>query len=85
MNKWKRKKKLAANIQPLEKQQLTEIKLFCSKEKNTHKLFINKLNYSLLVKVIYIANYSRQEVFNVISTFSTSMILYLHILNDFCA
>ena len=69
MNTWKRKKKLAANIQPLEKQQLTEIKLFCLKEKNTHKLFINKLNYSLLVKVIYIANYSRQEVFNVISIY----------------
>lgn len=85
MNTWKRKKKLAANIQPLEKQQLTKIKLFCSKEKNTHKLFINKLNYSLLVKVIYIANYSRQEVFNVISTFNTSMLLYLHIPNDFCA
>ena len=33
MNTWKRKKKLAANIQPLEKQQLTEIKLFCLKEK----------------------------------------------------
>lgn len=32
MNTWKRKEKLAANIKPLEKQQLTEIKLFCSKE-----------------------------------------------------
>ena len=85
MNTWKRKKKLAANIEPLEKQKLTEIKLFCSKEKITNKLFINKLNYSLLVKVIYIANYSRQEVFNVISTFSTSMLLYLHLSNDFCA
>ena len=43
MNTWKGKK-LAANFEPLEKQQLTKIKLFCS-EKKTHKLFTNKLSY----------------------------------------
>lgn len=80
-----KKKKISCQYPAIRETTINRNKIILFERKYTHKLFINKLNYSLLVKVIYIANYSRQEVFNVISTFSTSMLLYLHIPNDFCA